>query len=132
MRRRVSWLALGAALGLLGLGTVAMAQDVVRLYAGERLVRCEPPARVHQGVVYAPLRAAAEAVGAHVTWDARARQAVVCTDTQCVPVRAAQGLTVNGALLLPVRQLGQALGREVQWDAAARAVRIKSARKGLL
>ncbi len=104
--------------------TALAADQIVKLYSGGKLVPCDPAARVREGVTYAPLRAAAEAVGAHVEWKAASQMALVCTDAQCVSVRKNQGIIVDGSLLIPVRLLSEALGRDVTWDAAAKAVRI--------
>lgn len=118
----------------LAVPTALLAADqIVKLYSEGKLVTCDPAARVRDGVTYAPLRAAVGAVGAHVDWNAESQTAVVCTETQCVPIRKRQGIIVNGSLLIPVRLLGEALGREVKWDAAARAVRVGPSRgTGLL
>lgn len=117
-------------LGLLLLAALASnalaADQLVKLYANGKLVNCQPAARVRAGVTYAPLRAAGDAVGAHVTWEAKSRTAVVCSNNQCVPIRASQGINVEGSLLVPVRLLGEALGAKVTWDPAAQAVRVKS------
>lgn len=112
---------------LLGLVTMALAADQpVSLYVGGKLIKCDPSARVRDGVTYAPLRTAAEAVGMHVTWDAKNQTASLCAPGRCVlPISASQGIMVNGGLLIPVRQLGQALGRPVTWDARAQAVRVQ-------
>ena len=85
----------------------------------------EPTARVRNGVTYGPLRAAAEAVGAHVEWNATSRTATICTDTRCVPIKQSQGIMVGNSILIPVRLMSEALGRKVTWDPAARAVRIQ-------
>ena len=102
------------------------ADQLVSLYVGDRLVKCDPSARLRDGVTYAPLRAASEAVGLHVTWDAANQTASLCAPGRCVlPIRASQGIVVNNRLLIPVRLLGQALGRSVTWDAETQAVRVE-------
>lgn len=117
---------------LLAASILLAADRPAQLYVNGRALQARPVALVHNGTAYAPLRLAAEAVGAHVTWNAKARQAIVCTDNQCVPIHENQCLTVKGALYLPVRSLAEALGREVRWDAAANAVRISGGKRGLL
>ena len=101
------------------------ADQLVSLYAGGKKVDCNPEARVRNGVTYAPLRAAAQAVGAHVEWNAAAKSATLCLSDRCVPIKASQGIMVNNSMLIPVRLMSEALGRSVTWDPAARAVRIK-------
>lgn len=101
------------------------ADQLVSLYAGGKKINCQPAARVRNGVTYAPLRAAGDAVGAHVTWNASSQSATVCLSDRCVPIRANQGIMVQNSLLIPVRLMSEALGRQVTWDAAAQAVRIK-------
>jgi hypothetical protein len=112
---------------LAGVGAAALGADqVVSLYVGGKLVKCTPAARVRDGVTYAPLRAAAEAVGMEVTWDAAQQTASLCAPGRCVlPIRASDGIMVSNGLLIPVRKLGQALGRPVTWEANARAVRVQ-------
>ena len=112
---------------LLAMGTAACADDqLVSLYVGGKLIRCDPSARVRNGVTYAPLRATSEAVGAKVTWDAATQSASICAPGRCVlPIKASQGIMVNNGLLIPVRMLAQALGRPINWDAQAQAVRVQ-------
>jgi hypothetical protein len=109
------------------MATAALAADqLVSLYVGNKLVKCDPSARVRDGVTYAPLRAAAEAVGMEVKWDAASDTASLCAPGRCVlPIKASQGIMVKGGLLIPVRLLGQALGRPVTFDPKAQAVRVK-------
>ncbi|MEI6504096.1 MAG: copper amine oxidase N-terminal domain-containing protein [Armatimonadota bacterium] len=125
MRRIGHWLMVAGM--LVGVSVAALAADqVVSLYVGGKLVKCEPAARVRAGMAYAPLRATSEAVGMHVTWEAVNRTASLCAPGRCVlPIKANQGIMVNNGLLIPVRLLGQSLGRPVTWDAKARAVRVQ-------
>lgn len=112
---------------LLGLLTAASAADqLVSLYVGGKLVKCDPSARVRDGVTYAPLRPAAESLAMEVTWDAANQTASLCAPGRCVlPIKASRGIMVEGGLLIPVRLLGQALGRPVTYDAQAKAVRVQ-------
>lgn len=126
MKNRAHLLVVAGTL-LIGIATAACAADqLVSLYVGGKLVKCDPSARVRDGVTYAPLRAAAEAVGMHITWDEKNQTASLCAPGRCVlPIRASQGIMVNGGMLIPVRLLGQALGRTVTYDAKAQAVRVQ-------
>jgi hypothetical protein len=111
---------------LLSLAVSAWSADqLVSLYVGGKKINCDPAARVRDGATYAPLRAAAEAVGAHVQWNAAKQSATICTEDRCVPIQASQGIMVNNAMLIPVRLMGEALGKQVTWDAKGNAVRIK-------
>ncbi|MEN6642129.1 MAG: copper amine oxidase N-terminal domain-containing protein [Armatimonadia bacterium] len=110
---------------LLSLSAALAADLLVNVYVGGKQVNCNPQARVRNGVTYAPLRAAAEAVGAHVQWSAATRVATICTEDRCAPIKQSQAIMVNGSMLIPVRLMSQALGREITWDANASAVRIK-------
>jgi len=111
---------------LLAVAAAAWSADqLVSLYAGGKKINCNPEARVRNGVTYAPLRAAAQAVSAHVEWNAAAKSATLCLSDRCVPIKASQGIMVSNSLLIPVRLMSEALGRPVSWDPAARVVRIK-------
>jgi len=101
------------------------ADQLVSLIVGGKRVAMQPAARVRNGVTFAPLRASAEAVGAHVDWNAQAQRATICTKDRCVPIKASQGIMVSNSILIPVRLMSEALGRKVAWDAAAQAVRIE-------
>ena len=98
---------------------------IVPVYVDGKLASMSPAARVRGGTTYAPLRAAATAVGATVKWQAASQTAVVCSGDRCVPIRKDQGIIVDNQLLVPVRMMGEALACQVKWDAGARAVRIK-------
>jgi len=122
--QRVSRAAVCGALLALILASAGVADELVKVYVGNRHVVMKPDARVRSGVTYAPLRAAAEAVGATVKWDAADRMATICTADRCVPIRQSQGIMVGGSMMIPVRLMSEALGRSVTWDPSARAVRI--------
>lgn len=123
--KRVSQIILMAAL-LLGLVAAAWSADVmVSVYVNGKKVAMEPSARVRDGVTYGPLRASAQAVGAHVDWNAKTRTATVCTEDRCAPIKQSQGIMVGNSIMIPVRLMSQALGRKVTWDGAAQAVRIQ-------
>jgi hypothetical protein len=101
------------------------ADQIVSVYVSGKRMDFNPAARVRSGVTYAPLRGAAEAIGAHVEWNAASQSATVCVSDRCVPIRANQGIMVNNSILIPVRLMSEAIGREVSWDKSANAVRIK-------
>jgi hypothetical protein len=128
MKRRVrarmaAALAAMVAAGL-GAGVGRAADQIVGLYVDGKLIKCTPAARVRDGVAYVPLRAAADAVGGHTTWQAKSQMAVVCRGNQCVPVKKTQGIVVDGSLLVPMRLVGEALKCKVEWDAKAKRLRI--------
>lgn len=101
------------------------ADQIVSVYVSGKRMDFNPSARVRSGVTYAPLRGAAQAVGAHVEWNAASQSATVCLEDRCVPIKASQGIMVNNSILIPVRLMSEAIGRQVTWDPAAGAVRIK-------
>lgn len=115
---------------IVGMALVAMltaawsADMLVSVYVGGKKMSFNPQARVRGGLTYAPLRAAAESVGAHVDWVASTRTANICTDDRCASIKQSQGIMVGNSILIPVRLMSEALGREVKWDPAARAVMI--------
>ena len=122
---------LGIAALLLVACAATYAEDMlVPVYVDGTLRKFKPRARVRDGTTYAPLRAAAEAVGAEVKWHAASQTAIVCLDTRCVPVRKDQGIMVEGRLLIPLRLMAAALACDVSWDAGAKAVRITTANCG--
>ncbi|MEN6400398.1 MAG: stalk domain-containing protein, partial [Armatimonadia bacterium] len=88
---------------LLSLSAALPADLLVNVYVGGKQVNFSPQARVRNGVTYAPLRAAAEAVGAHVQWSAASRTATICTEDRCAPIQQSQAIMVNGSMLIPVR-----------------------------
>jgi hypothetical protein len=111
--------------GLIGLTSpVRAADEIVKVYVAGKAVSFTPAARIRNGTTYAPLRAAAQAVGAEVQWSEASQTALVCTDQACANIKKSQGIVVDGSLLIPVRLMSQALGRAVTWDAASRSVRI--------
>ncbi|MCX7598658.1 MAG: copper amine oxidase N-terminal domain-containing protein [Armatimonadetes bacterium] len=109
-------------------GAVAVAvwgaDELVRVLVDGRERTFSPAARVRDGVTYAPLRAATEAVGAKVEWNQKAQLAVVCAGNQCVPIKRSQGIIVDGSLLIPLRLMAQALKCDVKWHAPTRTVAI--------
>ncbi|MBC7288532.1 MAG: copper amine oxidase N-terminal domain-containing protein, partial [Armatimonadetes bacterium] len=99
----------------------------VPVYVNGKLADWPQKAIVRDGKTYAPLRPAAEALKAHVTWHPENEMAVVCLGDQCVPIRKSQGIVVGGRLYIPLRLMAQALRCKVAWDAAKRAVMIETA-----
>jgi hypothetical protein len=115
-----------AALGLLA-SAVWSEDQIVRVYVNGRQQAFQPPARMRAGTAYAPLRAAAKAVGAKVEWNTKGQMAIVCVGTQCAPIKASQGITVDGSLLIPLRVMAEALKCRVAWNSKANAVEIMTA-----
>lgn len=114
-------------LSLIVTASAHAAGDVlVKVYVDGKLKDFRPSARVRSGVTYAPLRAAAEAVGAEVKWNAEEQMAVVCVGSQCVAIRKDQGIIVDGRLLIPLRLMAEALNCKVGWDPGAKAVTIRT------
>lgn len=122
--RRVSACVLACLVAAMVAGSVWSADQLVRVLVDGREQSFKPPARVRDGVAYAPLRAAAEAVGAKVEWNQKAQMAIVCAGNQCVPIKRSQGIVVDGSLLVPLRLMAQALKCEVKWHPATRTVAI--------
>lgn len=104
--------------------TASIAASDVRLIANGRTIVSNPAPMIHQGHTYVPLRAAAEAVGGTVDYDATHRRVTICRGDLCTMLRQDEGITVNGRLLIGIRQVGEALNARVHWDAASRTVRI--------
>jgi len=114
-----------ACLAVAGLAAAVWSADqLVRVLVDGREQSFKPAARVRGGVTYAPLRAAAEAVGAKVQWNEKAQMAIVCAGNQCVPIKRSQGIVVDGSLLIPLRLLAQALKCDVKWNPSAQTVAI--------
>jgi len=118
MRKVIIALAIGA----LALGCCAA--DDITLVANGTTIIAEPPPTMHESRVYVPLRAAAEAVGAKVEYDAAGKRVTICKGAICTLVWQSEGITVNGRLLIGIRQVGEALNARVDWDAPSRTVRI--------
>lgn len=115
-------LVLGALLLVLG-GSVG-AETLVDVYVNSTKQGFSPAARVREGTTYAPLRAAAEALGAEVKWIASEQLAIICQADGCAIIRKQQGIIVSGRLLIPVRLMAEALDAIVSWDGQRKAVMI--------
>lgn len=102
----------------------AWAQNDITLIANGRTISSDPPATLREGRVYVPLRAAAEAVGGKVEYDAASKRVSICRGTMCTSVLQSEGITIDGRLLIGIRQVGEALNARVDWDGASRTVRI--------
>lgn len=102
----------------------AWAQGNVTLVANGRAIACDPAPTLQEGHVYVPLRAAAEAVGGKVDYDAATRRVSICRGEMCTFVMQDEGITVDGRLLVGIRQVGEALNAKVDWEGATRTVRI--------
>lgn len=111
-------------LAVIAFAATAWAQGGVTLIANGKTIRSDPPPTLHEGHVYVPLRAAAEAVGCEVEYNAAAKRVSICKGDMCTFVMQDEGITVDGRLLVGIRQVGEALGARVDWDGATRTVRI--------
>jgi len=109
-------------IGMLALA--CWAQTGISLVANGEIVVCDPAPTLHNDHVYVPLRAAAEAVGGDVEYDAAAKRVTLCRGPMCTIVMQSDGITVDGRLLVGIRQVGEALNARVGWDAPTRTVTI--------
>jgi len=100
------------------------ADTLVDVYVNGTKQDFSPAARVREGTTYAPLRAAAEAVGAEVKWIASEQLAIICQADACAIIRKQQGIIVSGRLLIPVRLMAEALDAKVAWNGQRKAVMI--------
>lgn len=108
----------------MALATTSWAANDVKLIANGKTIVSSPPPTMQQGHVYVPLRAAAEAVGGTVEYDAATRRVTICRGDLCTLLMQDEGITVGGRLLVGIRQVGEALNARVDWDGASRTVRI--------
>lgn len=111
-------------LAAVALAATAWAQGSVTLVANGETIHSDPPAMIQDGRTYVPLRAAAEAVGGKVEYDAATKRVTICKGAMCTMVMQNEGITVDGRLLVGIRQVGEALDAKVDWDGATRMVRI--------
>lgn len=100
------------------------AQGNISLIANGKRISSDPPATLQAGRVYVPLRAAAEAVGGKVEYDAASKRVTVCRGSLCTVVMQNEGITVGGRLLIGIRQVGEALDAKVDWEGGTQTVRI--------
>ncbi len=96
----------------------------ITLLANGKKVTSSPTPVLHEGHVYVPLRAAAEALGAEVKYDAAAKRVTVCRGSMCTFVLQREGITVADRLLIGIRQVAEALNAKVEWRGATRTVAI--------
>ena len=115
---------------LMLMATLAQAQDI-RLLANGKAVVSTPAPMMQEGRVFVPLRAAAEAVGGDVKYDAVSKTITICRGGLCSFLRQSDGITVNGRLLVGIRQVGEAVDVKVDWDANTRTVRLTGKPPGL-
>jgi len=125
---RIACLRLAAVtvLALWAAGAVLAKDVTVLVYVDGKLANWNNQPIVRDGKTYAPLRAAAEAVGAHVTWHADSQMAVVCRGDRCVPIPRSKGIILSGRLYIPLRLMAEALQCKVTWDTAKKAVLIET------
>ena len=108
----------------IALAAGAGADTLVDVYVNGTKQDFSPAARVREGTTYAPLRAAAEAVGAEVKWIESQQIAIICQADACAIIRKQQGIIISGRLLIPVRLMAEALDAKVAWDGQRKAVMI--------
>lgn len=111
-------------LAVVAFAAAAWAQGSITLIANGKTIQSDPPPMIHEGRTYVPLRAAAEAVGGEVEYDAATRRVTICKGTLCTLVMQDEGITIDGRLLVGIRQIGETLDARVDWDGATRTVRI--------
>ncbi len=109
-------------IGLLALA--CWAQTGISLVANGKIIVCDPAPALYNDHVYVPLRAAAEAVGGKVEYDAASKRVTICRGPVCTIVMQSDGITVDGRLLVGIRQVAGALNAQVGWDAPTRTVTI--------
>jgi len=102
---------------------VASAANITLIANGKTVVS-DPTPMMSEGHVYVPLRAAAEAVGGEVKYDAASKTVTICRGDVCSFMKQSDGITVNGRLLVGIRQVAEAVGVKVDWDAATKTVRL--------
>ena len=78
------------------------AQGNITLIANGKRISSDPPATLQAGRVYVPLRAAAEAVGGKVEYDAATKRVTICRGPMCTVVMQNEGITIGGRLLIGV------------------------------
>jgi hypothetical protein len=111
-------------LAVVAFAATAWAQGGVSLVANGNTVHSDPPPRLVEGRVYVPLRAAAEAVGGKVEYDAATKRVTICKGAMCTAVMQDEGITIDGRLLVGIRQVGEALDAKVDWDGGSQTVLI--------
>lgn len=106
----------------------AAADTVVKVFVNGKEQSYNPPARIHNGVTYVPLRQGAQSLGFTCEWLAQENAAKICDDTQCFMIPKKDGLIVNGSLFLPLRKMAEAFKAKVTWDPTKKAVFIEKAK----
>ena len=102
---------------------VASAANITLIANGKTVVS-DPAPMMNDGHVYVPLRAAAEAVGGEVKYDAACKTVTICRGDVCSFMKQSDGITVKGRLLVGIRQVAEAVGVKVDWDAATKTVQL--------
>ncbi|MGD9495504.1 MAG: redoxin family protein [Armatimonadota bacterium] len=121
---------LGACLVVM-FGGVAVADDAVEVFIYGERQQLEPPAVVRDGVVYLPVRAIAEAVGAEVTYLPHGQAVVVCSGERCTDMPNEQSIEINGRILVPLEVLDEALDVEIDWYPESGQVAVRSGAVGM-
>lgn len=150
MKKRILLIAAALLAAFVAVPAYAYGPSLNNPYAGEtgvpltvhvdgRYVATDVDPYVSNGRTYLPLRAAAESMGAAVTWDNNTRSATVSKDGTVI--RCSVGSTVftvngvsryndaapqivGGRTMLPIRPIAEALGGSLAWDGTTASVTI--------
>ena len=96
----------------------------VRIFVDGVERQCRPPAVMKDGMIYVPLRGAADCLGAKVKWNEKTSTAMITLRNKRVRMSRDEGMMLGNNLLLPLRVMSEALDCGVKWDGKAKAVRI--------
>ena len=150
MKKKILLIAAALLAAFVAVPAYAYGPSLNNPYAGEtgvpltvhvdgRYVATDVDPYVSNGRTYLPLRAAAESMGAAVTWDNNTRSATVSKDGTVI--RCSVGNTVftvngvsryndaapqivGGRTMLPIRPIAEALGGSLAWDGTTASVTI--------
>lgn len=150
MKKKILLIAAALLAAFVAVPAYAYGPSLNNPYAGEtgvpltvhvdgRYVATDVDPYVSNGRTYLPLRAAAESMGAAVTWDNNTRSATVSKDG--IVIRCTVGSTVftvngvsryndaapqivGGRTMLPIRPIAEALGGSLAWDGYTASVTI--------
>ncbi|NLC57826.1 MAG: hypothetical protein GX774_13400 [Armatimonadetes bacterium] len=112
-------------------------EHVPRIVVDGRVVQTDVLPRIVRGTTLIPLRFVVEALGARMTWDPRAREAVIVYEGQRTVIQAGEDTLVagdrsiqlrtpvqviQGRTMVPLRAVAESLGATLRWDPATRTV----------
>lgn len=119
-----------ALLSLLAASLLVAADSTVNVVVDGRAVTINPPAIVHNGTTYVPLRAGTGAMGARVTWNPNTQVATVVMCGQIARIKASDGLMISNSLYLPLRLMSTELSCGVKYHSATNTVFITKPKTG--